>query len=86
MPCSCKKVRFASCLKYTCTYFTRKSIRGIIDFKDLVEEAEYQRLFDFPYMKSCEEVVDFTMFITQLGIKKIQGKVLLSDSQLRRAY
>jgi hypothetical protein len=50
---------------------------GVLDFKFLVPAPDYQRILDFPYMKSQAELDDFTLFIISLGIKKIQGKIYL---------
>ena len=47
---------------------------GVLDFKFLVPAVDYQRILNFPYMKSQAELDDFTLFIISLGIKKIQGK------------
>lgn len=51
---------------------------GVLDFKSLVTASEYRQILDFPYMKSQEELDDFTLFITSLEIKKVQGMFYLS--------
>jgi len=53
---------------------------GVLDFKFLVTAPEYQRILNFPYMKSQAELDDFTRFITVLGIQKIQGELCLLTS------
>ncbi|KAF8954362.1 hypothetical protein BDZ97DRAFT_1928449 [Flammula alnicola] len=56
-------------------YFVRvcltHSKRGVLDFKLLVSAPDYKCLLNFPYMKSQEELDEFTTFVASLAIKKI---------------
>lgn len=38
-----------------------------------VNDKQYDRLIDFPYMKAEAEVQNFTEWIECLGIKEVQG-------------
>ena len=58
-------------------YIHQLNCSGVLDFKSLVSLSDYRRIIDFPYMKSQAELDNFTLFVTSLGIKKIQGKFYL---------
>lgn len=51
---------------------------AIWDFESLVSEQDLRRLKEFPYLPSREEVDKFTLFVQQLGVKKISGFLLSS--------
>lgn len=51
---------------------------AIRDFESLVSEQDLRRLKEFPYLPSREEVDKFTLFVQQLGVKKISGFLLSS--------
>ena len=46
----------------------------------MVSLGDFQHLINFPYLKSSEEFDEFTTFVMDLNIKKIQGKPLISGS------
>ncbi|KAJ7799947.1 hypothetical protein B0H13DRAFT_2390684 [Mycena leptocephala] len=46
--------------------------RGVLDFRSLVSEEDYQRLMDFVYIDSAEKLDEFSEFVRGLGVKKIQ--------------
>jgi hypothetical protein len=48
----------------------------------MVSSGDFQRLIDFPYLKSSKELDEFTTFVTDLNIKKIQGKHSISGELL----
>ncbi|KAF8812196.1 hypothetical protein BYT27DRAFT_7221222 [Phlegmacium glaucopus] len=48
------------------------SKRAVLDFKGLVSAVNYQRIMDFPYIDSEEELESFTILVNALGIKKIK--------------
>ncbi|KAG6913688.1 hypothetical protein DXG01_005156 [Tephrocybe rancida] len=56
-------------------YFVRVCLthgkRAVLDFKSLVSAQDFQRLINFPYLKSQEDLDDFTCFVKDLKIKKI---------------
>ncbi|KAG6824629.1 hypothetical protein H0H92_006258 [Tricholoma furcatifolium] len=56
-------------------YFVRvcltHSKRAVLDFKSLVSPQDFQRLISFPYLKSDEDLDEFTRFVKDLKIKKI---------------
>ncbi|KAJ7746136.1 hypothetical protein DFH07DRAFT_1063038 [Mycena maculata] len=58
------------------TYFVkicyRHSKEAIHDFKGMVTPAQYERLMDFMYLDSKEHLNEFSKFVKDLGIKKIQ--------------
>jgi len=43
----------------------------------MVSSGDFKHLIDFPYLKSSEELDEFMTFVTDLNIKKIQGKHLI---------
>ncbi|KAF8146181.1 hypothetical protein K438DRAFT_1781221 [Mycena galopus ATCC 62051] len=45
---------------------------AIHDFKGMVSAAQYNRLMDFMYIDSKEHLDDFSQFVKDLGVKKIQ--------------
>ncbi|KAG6884190.1 hypothetical protein C0992_006788, partial [Termitomyces sp. T32_za158] len=57
-------------------YFVRVCLthgkRAVLDFKPLVSPQVYQRLINFPYLRSQEELDEFTSFVRSLKIKKIE--------------
>ncbi|KJA15424.1 hypothetical protein HYPSUDRAFT_80527 [Hypholoma sublateritium FD-334 SS-4] len=57
-------------------YFVRLCLthtkRGILDFRAAVPNLDYQRLMDFPYLTSIEELESFSDFVKALKVKKIQ--------------
>ena len=50
-----------------------------MDFKGQVSDADFQRLMDFPYIDSKEELELFTIFIRALEIKKIKGIIQVAQ-------
>ncbi|KAJ7587612.1 hypothetical protein C8J56DRAFT_890531 [Mycena floridula] len=44
--------------------------RGTLDFRSLISPENFQRILNFPYLKSWDEVVEFNKFI--LGLKNQQ--------------
>ncbi|KAJ7878223.1 hypothetical protein B0H13DRAFT_1892847 [Mycena leptocephala] len=54
---------------------TTHAKRGVLDFRSLVSEEDYQRLMDFVYIDSAEKLDEFSEFVRGLGVKKIQGAV-----------
>ncbi|KAJ6550908.1 hypothetical protein B0H10DRAFT_2447027 [Mycena sp. CBHHK59/15] len=50
----------------------RHSKDAIHDFKGIVTPAQYARLMDFMYINSKERLDEFSKFVQDLGIKKIQ--------------
>ncbi|KIM88057.1 hypothetical protein PILCRDRAFT_62944, partial [Piloderma croceum F 1598] len=40
-------------------------------FEALVSSEDYAKLMNFPYLESCKQVDEFTLFIRGLNIKKI---------------
>ncbi|KAJ7225152.1 hypothetical protein C8J57DRAFT_1590385, partial [Mycena rebaudengoi] len=66
------------------TYFVkvcyRHSKEAIHDFKGMVTPADYARLMDFMYIDSKDKLEEFSKFVKDLGVKKIQGQFLeMSD-------
>ncbi|KAJ7301875.1 hypothetical protein DFH08DRAFT_992172 [Mycena albidolilacea] len=57
-------------------YFVRACIshakRGVTSLKTYVTPDVLKRLMDFPYLKTEEDLADFTSWISTLGIKKVQ--------------
>lgn len=51
--------------------------RGILDFRAAVPDLDYQRLMDFPYLTSIEDLQSFSDFVKKLNVKKIQGKQIM---------
>jgi hypothetical protein len=49
-------------------------LRAIHDFKAMVSPADYARLMDFMYIDSKEKLDEFSKFVKDLGVKKIQGE------------
>ncbi|KAJ7870040.1 hypothetical protein B0H14DRAFT_3132169 [Mycena olivaceomarginata] len=47
--------------------------RGILDFKSLVSDRDYQRLQDVVNIESAEDLDEFSQFVGNLGIEKIQN-------------
>ncbi|KAJ7095018.1 hypothetical protein C8R44DRAFT_644983, partial [Mycena epipterygia] len=43
-----------------------------LDFKEMVTPAQYDRLMDFMYIDSKKSLDEFSTFVKQLGVKKIQ--------------
>ncbi|KAJ7204582.1 hypothetical protein C8J57DRAFT_382857 [Mycena rebaudengoi] len=58
------------------TYFVkvcyRHSKEAIHDFKGMVTPADYARLMDFMYIDSKDKLEEFSKFVKDLGVKKIQ--------------
>ncbi|KAG6886953.1 hypothetical protein C0992_001485 [Termitomyces sp. T32_za158] len=50
-------------------------VHAVLDFRSMVAPQDYQRLINFPYLKSQEELDEFTLFVKNLKVKKIDGKV-----------
>ncbi|KAJ7237065.1 hypothetical protein C8J57DRAFT_1087807, partial [Mycena rebaudengoi] len=48
-------------------------------FKGMVSPADYSRLMDFMYIDSKDKLEEFSKFVKDLGVKKIQGDSLMSD-------
>ncbi|KAJ7821462.1 hypothetical protein B0H14DRAFT_2371317 [Mycena olivaceomarginata] len=46
---------------------------GILDFKSLVSDRDYQRLQDVVNIESAEDLDEFSQFVGDLGIEKIQN-------------
>ncbi|KAG6825944.1 hypothetical protein H0H92_001763 [Tricholoma furcatifolium] len=57
-------------------YFVRVCLthrkRAVLDFKSAVSTEDYQRLLNFPYLESEKDLDDFTLFVKNLKIKKIE--------------
>lgn len=49
---------------------------GILDFKSLVSDRDYQRLQDVVNIESAEDLDEFSQFVGNLGIEKIQSTPL----------
>lgn len=53
-------------------------IRGVHDLKPHVTEEQFDRLMNFVYMKSKEEVNEFSKWIESLNNPKVQGSTFYS--------
>jgi hypothetical protein len=50
--------------------------RAVLDFEGSVSNEDYQRLLNFLYLKSHEQVDEFTHFVCGLNNKKINGRAI----------
>jgi hypothetical protein len=55
-------------------------LRAIHDFKGMVSPADYSRLMDFMYIDSKDKLEEFSKFVKDLGVKKIQGESLVQTN------
>lgn len=39
-----------------------------------ISSNDYERILDFPYMKSEDDLAEFTDFVMSLKVKKVEGK------------
>lgn len=46
--------------------------RAVLHFKSVVSQEDYDRLMDFVYIDSAEELKKFSEFVRSLGVKKIR--------------
>jgi hypothetical protein len=51
-----------------------KMYSAILDFKSMVSTEDYQRILNFPHLKTRQELEAFTAHIKKLGVKKISGQ------------
>jgi len=57
------------------TYSVNKNLtcRGIHDLKSYVKDEEYERLINFMYLETSEEVDKFSSWVKSLTNPKVQG-------------
>ncbi|KAG6808898.1 hypothetical protein H0H92_002427, partial [Tricholoma furcatifolium] len=59
---------------------------AILDFKSVVSAENYQCLLNFPYLESEKDLDEFTLFVKNLKIKKIEDEspsISLTDASLQ---
>lgn len=65
--------RYISIITISRTILTPDFHSGVHRLKPFVTAEVFARLMDFPYMKTEEDVTNFTSWVAGLNIKKVQG-------------